>query len=141
MTDAAVWQDMLTALDGLNKNAKAVNDFLQTRRPEQGGHLVYTPLEPLIKARDEFMDLIRKTQDALKNAGNAPEGWQEAVKEKVKQFDQLESLNNAKLNELADYYKGRLQAAKQSRDTVSAYKQQYQTAMDMSIGGLLNETK
>ncbi|MBD5559233.1 MAG: hypothetical protein HDQ87_02575 [Clostridia bacterium] len=138
---ASAWQDMTDALDGLIENAQAVHDYLQTRHPEEGGHLVYTPLEPLIEARDKSIDLIRKTQEALKSAGQAPAGWQDAINEKVVRFQQLDGLNQAKFGELADFYKGKLRAAKQSRDTVSAYKQQYQTAIDMSVGGLLNKVQ
>lgn len=141
MAYAAAWQDMITALDDLIENAEAVNDFLQTRHPEEGGYLTYEPLEPLLKTRDDSINLIRKTQDALKTAGAAPDGWQDAVNEKIVQFQLLDGQNNDKLNELADFYKGRLKATKQSRDTVTAYKQQYQTAMDMAVGGLLNEVK
>lgn len=141
MAYAAVWQDMIGALDALIENAQSVYEYLQTRHPEQGGRLVYTPLEPLIEARDETISLIRKTQEALETAGSAPAGWQDAVNEKVARFQMLDGRNNDRFDELAAFYKDKLRAATQSRETVTAYKQQYQTAMDMTVGSLLNKVQ
>lgn len=134
-------EEILSALETLTGNAKEVKAYLATRHPEEGGTLVYTPLEPMLKVRDEQIERLKKAEAELTPQDRQDAAWVSAVASAGKVLADLEAQNNAKLDELAGFYKGKLKNAKQARDTVTAYKQEYQTMMDMNVGSFFNQAQ
>lgn len=134
-------EQVLSALEKLIGNGEEIKSYLATRHPEEGAALVYSPLEPLLKKRDEEIEALKKAEAQLTAQDRQDAAWRESLAGTARKLSDLEAQNNAKLQELADFYKGKLKNAKQARDTVSAYKQEYQTIMDMNVGSIFNQAQ
>lgn len=136
------WSEITEILDELTGNAAQIREFLASRRPEDGDSVTYAALERMLKTRDACVERAKKVRAAMEaGRGSEPNGWREEFETKVAAFLEVEAENQKNFDRLSGFYKDKLKQNKQAADTISAYQQQLQTALDMNVGSTFNQAQ